>query len=280
MDRTTLVPEDSTWVRTKRWLRRIYHLGGITALLWSFSIWLTVKVLGGSLPQVRAITPGDIETLLFGASSVALIIYSVVNGLIGFVGYDHLKKDTADTVQATTRKNIDNLEKELRERIGNLEKEVRGRVSTAIGLTLGIINATPEERTEEERRGYLSESVMHSANAYQDLKEIKSKTQYTALNNLVYYSCALGRPHEKELLLERAEELRKFSEKNRPEIYLEGLLTYCRAIQDLSDDPAQIERAYRLAYGLSSEALNERQKKEAAGYAAILLRKLNQKTDS
>ncbi len=103
------------------------------------------------------------------------------------------------------------------------------------------------------------------------------KAQYTALNNIVYYSCALGRVHDREPLLQRAEELRQFSQDNRPDPFLEGLITYCRAVSDLSDNPRQIERAYRIGKGLLTEPLNNRQRNEATIYVAMLRKKKEQR---
>ena len=264
MDKTKAMAQP-TKLDLRRWVNRLFHLGGIAALLWSIAIWITMDALGGkAIPPIRKATPGDFEALLFGSSSVALIFFSVVIGVIAFIGYDRLKKDTAAEVQAATRETTDKLEKEL-----------RGRVSSSIGLMLGIIHATPEEQTEEERLDYLAESVKHSEQAYAALKEIGIKAQYTALNNLIYYSCLLGKTHKQEYLLEKAEELRIFSQGNIPDPYVEGLLTYCKAVADLSEDPAAIERAYRIGSGLLTEPLNDRQRIEATVYVASLKRKRN-----
>jgi hypothetical protein len=265
MDTTKPAPAESGAAKLRHWTTRLFHLGGVAAILWAAAIWITVDALKSEIPPIRAATPGDFEALLFGASSVALVIFSVVIGVIAFLGYDHLKRDTASEVQTATR-----------ERIDKLEKELRGRVSSSIGLMLGVTHATPEEQEEEERLDYLAESVKHSELAYASLKEVGVKAQYTALNNIVYYSCALGRVYNKESLLQRAEELRQFSQENRPDPFLEGLITYCRAVSDLSEDPAQVERAYRIGTGLLTELLNNRQRIEATMYVASLRKKREQ----
>lgn len=116
---------------------------------------------------------------------------------------------------------------------------------------------------------------MHSQSAYRALQEIGSKAQYTALNNVIYYSCVAGKVTNKEYLLEKSEELREFSQENLPEPFWEGLLTYCRAVLDLSDDKDQITKAYRISSGLLAERLNKRQRNEAAHYAASLRKKMS-----
>jgi hypothetical protein len=264
MGRQRVVPIEPTWAKVRRWLKRIFHLSGVAALLWSFSIWIMVHILRGPIPPVRAtLTSVDFESLVFGASSVALIIYSVMIGIVAFFGYDSLKRNTADEVQAA-----------LRDKMDMLDKELRGRVALVTGLILGIIHSTPDEQTEEERRGYLAEGVTHCEQAYKDLSQVNIDTQYTALNNLVYYSCALGAGYKREFLLDKAEELRVFSQKIG---WIEGLLTYCRAILDLSEDPQKIESAYRIASGLGNDNLTERQRNEATTYVASLRSKRGQK---
>lgn len=270
MDKPKVVRVEPTSTKVGRWLKRGFHLGGFAALLWSYALWKMVQVLNGPIPEVRKVaTSVDFESLLFGSASVALIIYSVVFATLGFFGYDLLRRNAAADVQSATNA-----------RFGKLEKELYGRFSLITGLILGIINETSEERTEEDRISYLGESLQHSATAYEFLKEAGVKGQYTALNNLVYYSCALRRPQDKQFILERAEELRVFSKDNRPEPFWEGLVTYCRAVAEMSDDLATIKQAYYIASGLQTERLNLRQRNEAALYAASLRRKINQKTES
>jgi hypothetical protein len=268
MNKIPTAPTESRVAKMNRWAIRLFHVGGVAALLWATAIWITMHALSSKIPPVREATPGDFEALLFGASSVALIIFSVVIGIIAFVGYDHLKRDTVAVVEEATKDKIDKLEKEL-----------RGRVSSSIGLMLGVIHATPEGQEEEDRLDYLAESIKHSEQAYASLKEIGSKAQYTALNNMIYYSCALGKTYHKELLLKKADELRIFSQDNRPDPFLEGLITYCRAVSDLSEDSTEIERAYRIGQELLTEPLNERQRNEATIYVASLRRKTRTEKD-
>ncbi len=265
--KATVAPSETRREKVKRWLKRIFHMGGVAALLWSIAIWITMKALSRPIPPVRAATPGDFEALLFGASSVALIIFSVVIGVVAFFGYDYLRKDTAAEVQANTQ-----------EAINRLDKELRGRVASSIGLMLGVMHSTPGEQTEAERLDYLAESVTHSEQAYAALKEVGSKSQWTALNNIIYYSCSLKRIYKKEYLLEKAEELRLFSRDNLPSPFVEGLLTYCRAVDTLSEAPEAIERAYQISSGLLAEPLSERHRNEATNYVASLKKKRVQKT--
>jgi len=269
--RVKVVPNVAREGKAKRWLKRIFHMGGIAALIWSVAIWITMNALSGkSIPPVRAATPGDFEALLFGASSVALIIFSLVIGVVAFFGYDYLRRDTATEVQ-------ENIQRQIKE----LDKELRGRVSSSIGLMLGVMHSTPGQQSEDERLDYLAESITHSEQAYAALKEVGSKSQWTALNNIIYYSCSLGNKiYKKDHLLERAEELRLFSRDNLPEPFIEGLLTYCRAILIFSDDPEAIERAYRISSGLLSEKLSDRHKNEATNYVASLQKKRVQKTST
>ncbi len=82
MNTTETAPAESGAVKLRRWSVRLFHLGGVAAILWATAIWITMKALGSKIPPVREATPGDFEALLFGASSIALVIFSVVIGVL------------------------------------------------------------------------------------------------------------------------------------------------------------------------------------------------------
>jgi len=266
MNKPQSVLVEPTWAKLLRWQYRILILGGFAAFLWSVSLWIFVSVLKGPIPPVRSVAESvDFESLLFGASSVALFAYSVIIGLVAFFGYDLFRKIIADDVRASIQGQIDVQRKEL-----------EGKTAAHLGLSFGIIGSARDSLPANY--GLLGESVQFSTRAYEILREIGSKSQYMALNNLVFYGCELGKPEHREILLGRAEELREFSQQNLPTPYFEGMLTYCRAVCDLSEDKDQMKRAYYIASGIFTEALNERQRDEATSYATSLKKRLNQKT--
>jgi hypothetical protein len=260
------------------WTARSFFVSSLSATLWAGSIVFVIRELYSHFPP-EEIIPNDLSSLLFGASSIALFAFSVILGLTAFIGYDRLKKDTANEVKTALREEMDKRMEEADKRMEAVEKELRGRVGASIGLMFGIFHATPEEQTEEERLDYLAEGVTQSEQAYLILKDVKSKAKYMALNNFIYYSCELGMErigYRKDYLLRMADELRAFSQENFPDTFVDGLLTYCKAVLTLSDDATQIDKALKLASGLT-EIKNDRQRNEATNYVAPLKRKLDQK---
>ena len=249
-------------------LAKIWLVWGLIAFLWSGSLVMVFASLrlgvpaGAELPSL-----GDMATLLFGASSVALIIFSLLIGGIAIAGYQTLKEGVKKDIEVS-----------MRERINELERELRGRVIAAIGLMSGTLYSKPEQLVQsEEDKDYLSEAVQYCDDAYRILKTLPGNVQYMALNNRAYYSCLLKGgdkvrdPLFEGALLQDALELKKIG---RDKNFTEALLTYCRVILQFGTDPGEIQEAYDIAKVLQVRELTPRQKKEVTFYVTHLAKKL------
>jgi hypothetical protein len=242
----------------------VLWVGSFHVLLWD----LTHRV--PKLPALSQQTFGDLATLLFGTSGIALGVFTLLIGggaLIGWQAIENLVQNAA--------------ERATRARMGDLERELRGRFLAAIGMLLGLFYARSEKPDQDEeekavRADYLAESVQHCWQAYKLLKDTEGNGKYMALNNFLYFSSMQGsigtRGGTRGFLLEKAEELRRIGEEKN---FWDGLLTYCAVVSIFGDEIRQLRDARDLSLELlDNKELTGRQKKEAALYAALLAKKL------
>jgi hypothetical protein len=218
------------------------------------------------LPPLSQQTFGDLATVLFGTSGIALGIFTLLVGggaLVGWQAIESLVQNAAD--------------KATKKRMGDLEGELRGRFLAAIGMLLGLFYARSErpgqdQQDKEVRADYLAESVQHCWKAYKLLKDIEGSGKYMALNNFLYFSALQGSVGTRSFLLEKADELRSIGEEKG---FWDGLLTYCAVVSVYGDEAQQLRDALTLVLELKDKReLTRRQKKEAASYAASLTKKL------
>ncbi len=141
------------------------------------------------------------------------------------------------------------------------------------GFMIGALHSNPNQLDQGEHKDYLSEAVDHCRRAYNILKEIGGSAKYSALNNLVYYSCLAGEEMARDYLLEQAQLLKKIGqEKNFPDF----LLTYCRVRLQYSANIDELQDARSIANALlHASQINERQRREATFYVASLSEKIN-----
>lgn len=238
-------------------------VSSVIVALWAGSFFVVVAALKLGGPGGRSLADlGDLATVLFGASSLALIIFSLLVAGVAISGWQSLKSDVRKEVEAATHQRID-----------TLEKEFRGRVFSIFGFMIGALHSNPNQLDQGENKDYLSEAVDHCRRAYNILKEIEGPAKFTALNNLVYYSCLSGEETSRDYLLEQAQVLKRLGqEKNYPD----ALLTYSRVMLQYSSDIAALQDARSIANALlRASKVSERQKKEAAFYVASLTDKVN-----
>jgi membrane protein implicated in regulation of membrane protease activity len=268
MIRIDIEPEPKAKEGIPRWLA-ITLVSVLILALWGACCLFVLAAL--SLSK-QAILPslGDMATLLFGASSVALIIFSLLIGGVAVFGYSSLKEGLRKDIEKDTNKRFDAVEKEL-----------RGRVLAGIGMVLGMFYLQGEREHEEggrseeeknERADYLAEIVENCWAAYKILKEVEGNSKYMALNNALYFSSIQGDKGQSGRVLQKARELEPVAhDKN----FWEGLLTYCRVILAFSEDAEEIAKAKKLASDLAmTKELTERQRREATSYVASLAAKL------
>ena len=245
---------------TPRWMKLLF-VGGLIVLLWTIAAYVSMKFLRlkpspGQIPSVS-----DLMAVLFGASSIALIIFSILVGAGAIVGLDSIKKSIKQDIEA-----------DMHERLADIESELRGRVFNAIGFMIGTLHSTPDcLEQESEDKDYLSLSVYYCQKAYDTLKRLEGR-HWAALNNLVYYSCLFGKGDlRRDFFLTQARALKQIGQEfNLPDY----LLTYCRVILQYGTDDEETSDAYSIAMSLASAPLSDIQKKEATFYVTSLSAKL------
>jgi hypothetical protein len=235
-------------------------------------------------------TENDLATLFSGASSLALIMFSLLLAFAAIIGWQSLRhdvetvKDRAETILEETQKTnklsirraqrlqirlerrVTKLEGEMKTRNDEIEKELRGRVTAVMGLVIGTLHSDPTAKVQkEEDEPYLLEAIYHSSEAYEKLGQLPGNSKYHALNNLVYYSCLLGVKSGQDKLIEQGRDLRDIGRKYRGLAAAPYLVTYARTVLAFSSDEDQIRDALgtiqqvRSMAGLSKLAEREAQ---------------------
>ena len=284
--------------RAANLIRIIFWVSGIV-LLWTGSAFFLSGVLSRKPAECTTPTLGDLATVFFGASSLALIIFSLIIAIAAIVEWQSLKRDVSAIIAEAnaSRERIDRVTKENEERVANLEqamtsrlqtleqsgrqgiarveKEMLGRVNTIMGLAIGTVHSDPlARRQQEEKRDYLAEAVYFCQKGFDTLRELEGDGKYMALNNLLYYSCLLELP-KRDLLLKQGGQLLEVAEKYEGSRYVAPyFLTFCRVMATYESDRARLQEALSIAEGLLEKGLTSLQKKEARLYVALLQEKL------
>jgi hypothetical protein len=231
----------------RNWTRRLavplglaVSLGFLTSLSW---------FLVAAAPAIPAADRADV---LFGASSLALMIFSLVVAFLALVGWKKVEELIADGVQ-----------KQLDERLSTLEREMRGRVQSGLGHLIGELSCKPGKFPPADRER-LGRAVDLCEAGYKQLKGLGGGAELLGLNNLVYYLAVEGRADRQEFVLEKARMLcQEGQERGVPWM----LLTYCRAVLAFERDERELARAERLTRELvKNKQLETYELKEAKLY--------------
>ena len=246
----------------------------------------------------------DLMTLLFGAASIALFVFSIFIALLAIFGWqsvlgavreiaeksaaegvkkmetDRMKpleeswqavqRSFRDTIDETIEKRIMRLEHDKIETMvaarKRLEYEVRGRALNILGYFRGemSLDSTTLEAKDDGGKEGLAEAVQLCKQAYEYLKDLGEKEKYLALNNVVFYSCPLVDDSNRRQVVNDARLLRIAGE-------LYGatnlLLTAGRAILRFGTDTTEKdEMRHTLGKLLTDQNISDKNKKEAGIY--------------
>jgi hypothetical protein len=251
---------------TKRWksglqilrrIRRILALGlllGLVVLIWAGAWYVMKAAKEMKTPGGGAVSLADQAAILFGASTITLVVVTLVLGVVAVFGWQTIKDSVRREIEEGTRNRFDDLETHL-----------HGRVLSVLGHILGTLSSEPNQldATNPDR---LSEAIWNCQKGYDQLKKIGGLPALMALNNLVYYSCIQEEKSKATFLLKQARELRDAGdEHDEPNL----LLTFVRAVLQFGTDPKEIEEARGVAAALlMHKDLTARQQKEATFYLA------------
>lgn len=222
----------------RKLLYKLFTSISFLLLLWSISFYLT-----GFTTLNKTTNIGELATLLFGATSIALFMFSIIITVLAFFGWQEVTKrmrrvDELDSefrvtlsrlesdvrnqigafaetnqkrildLESAVREKLGAFEKLDRERLGPLEDEMRGRVASALGYILGelSINRSTLEVYSSKR---LNDAILYCQQAYDSLRKInKQGAEFLAINNLVYYLCAARDASRKDFILEQARRIK------------------------------------------------------------------------
>ncbi|MFL6201200.1 MAG: hypothetical protein ACJ76J_18675 [Thermoanaerobaculia bacterium] len=226
----------------------------INGLIWVLTI-LLVRSQWPSPTQSWAET----SAILFGAASVALFVFSILIAMLAILGWKTAQAIIEERVKTETDK-----------RVEDVTRELRGRALVTQGYLFGEMSIPPgkTEPAGEDGRNRLAEAVRMSNEGYEFLKGITG-AEFMALNNVVYYSCALRDPNS-NVILKQARRL-KFAAEGHPESEgsAELLLTACRAILQYSLISRERQRAREILESLRDGKMpgaSEKRRKEADLY--------------
>jgi hypothetical protein len=254
-------PPQSSEVGQKKNLLQYLYLT-LIFFIWCLSFFLITQSHPAPIGDI-----GDIATLLFGAVSIALFLFSLLIGVLAIFGFQAIERYIRERVGIS----VTAAEIATNKKLKTLEYELRGRVDSALGYMLGEMGLEPGALTPEdpERLGRLEEAVAHCKQGYELLKEVGGPAEFTGLNNLIFYSCVYGKGVNRDFLLARARDLRREAQKHVGQGASNVILTACRAILQYGSDAQEIRDARATLTALISPAnsiLPERLKKEAKLY--------------
>jgi len=205
--------------------------------------------------EFEALGLGDRSAILFGTSTVALVLISLVIGGVAFFGWQTIKDSIRRDVELSTKR-----------RLRRVELELRGRSAALLGYTIGetSVDADYLHATNPER---LREAKTLCQQGYDRLRKVGGPGELMALNNLLMYSSILRENSRRGYLLEHARRLRAAGQElDRPHL----LLTYCRIVLFFGLEPAERDEACSIVRDLQiREGLQEKERREADYLASL-----------
>lgn len=202
---------------------------------------------------------GDLSGLLFGAASFMLAVFAAITAIAAIAGWQSIKLTIQERVDAAQKE----VEAGNRRRIELLEKEMRGRALFGLGYMTGEMSIDPQILSvKESNSSRMRDAIRLCELGYDFLKDVEGSTKFMALNNLIFYSCALGDEPRKDLILAHARVLKKAALENDA---VNLLLTASRAFLQYGSE--QERRASReMILALKKRELTDQQLKEADLY--------------
>lgn len=238
--------------RTGKWLVNILLVFALS--LCGMASWFFIS--NSKLPSDSTLS--DQAALLFGASSIALIMISMLVAVLALFGWSSLQNSINDKVESL-----------VSERVSGMQNEMLGRLLSGMGYMIGEVSSR-RDSFEPLDRDRLEHAVALCRAGYSLLEKNEGPAKYMGLNNLIYYSCLYGDEADKPFLLKNARILREAGEQHRaPHL----LLTYCRTILQYGGK-SELGEAKELLISLLKGRITELERKEASFYLASF-----QKTD-
>jgi hypothetical protein len=197
----------------------------------------------------------DVAAILFGASSLALVVFSSFMAILAIVGWQAAKDMIRERVDAATEAKLE-----------DLKNEIRGRTLTSLGYLVGEMSLEANTlKVQDPVR--LHEATELCQEGYNFLKKVPGGAGFMALNNLLYYLGLFGDESRRGFLIDQARQLKAAAEEHNAKNLL---LTACGVIVRYGE-PTEIEEAKKI---ISAVALDNRsslkERREANFYLASL----------
>lgn len=258
-------------------------------------------------------TDNELATLFSGASSLALIMFSLLLALAAIVGWQSLRhdvetvKDKAEAILEETekakrmsvkrtkrigtsvRKRVNRIQDDMTKQVVDLassmekkyaeiEKEIRGRADAVTGNLIGTLHSVPTaEYQSEDDQAYLMEAVHHAQHGFEGLKDLPGNGKYMALNNLVYYTCLLRQQGNREETLSQAKTLRDIGKQYKDRPYAAPyLMTYARVMLVYGTERDELLEALGMIQGVLDMGITKLSRREAEFIERSLLQRLAQ----
>lgn len=245
----------------KMWIWEILKFSLMVCIIffvWSRSV--SIMLDYGALKKLSGLSVSDLSALLFGASSIALFMVSVVLAGLTIFGWQAIiRGEIKKEVSRATEK-----------RIQQLEHEMRGRVLNAMGYMVG--ETWPKEKAK------LKVAVELLKQGYDEyLSKVEGPARFLGLNNLVYYSflyysCVRDEaPLSKEIVKDMLKNAQLLLKKSLEHDAINVQLTAGRVILEYStkdEDKRRVEEVLKDLVG--DKRLPEDRKKELEDVMIIL----------
>lgn len=244
--------DDNDREETKKRAKLI--LWTIIGLVWAFSCFIFVHACKMTVVE-GPVDIGNVVTVLFGASSIALFIFSLFVALLAIIGWqsirDHISKSVTDEIKKATQ---------------SLENELRGRVATVLGYAIGEMSLNAD--FDIDNKGRLEQAVSQCREGYKYLQNADGPVKFLGLNNFIFYFCVLHGQTDKAdevRMLKEARLLRDAGEEHNSAMLK---LTAARVFLEYGATAEEKEQALAtlgMIAGPASRA-SEREKTEALCY--------------
>src|SRR5262249_862630 len=158
----------------------------------------------------------------------------------------------------------------INENTSQTTKEVRARATTIMGFLIGTLHSDPKAEVQRgEDKEYLAEAVYLCQKGYDDLRQVPGEGLYMALNSLVHYSTLLRLDENREILLEQAREIKRYTERSKHAAPY--ILTFCRTVGTYGTDVDELKEAHFLADRISTSDEATQMTKSEATYVVALI---------
>jgi hypothetical protein len=230
------------------WIRRA-GLISVVMFIWALSFFLFSRPVTDKRLDV-----GTIAALLFGASSIALFLLSMIVAFLALVGWRDIQERL---------KYVDDMDKKIKVKI---DKEMPGRMSSLVGFFIGELSIDRDSLQVKDENA-MKDAIQYCQKGYALMKEVGGPGQFMALNNLVFYSSLIGDNSTGEFLLHQGRILRKEALEHNS---IDLLLTSCRTILGFSRDENEKSEARHLLESIAAgSTTSEKQRREALAHLGL-----------